>query len=56
MSDQEKFVKKAKNIWKILKKTLILVSVLAYPNFNKPFKLYVDRLKEHGFGTVIYQI
>ena len=56
MSNQEKLVKKAKNVWKMLKKALILASILIYSDFSKFFKLYIDRLKKHRFGTVIYQI
>lgn len=29
---------------------------MAYPDFSKPFKLYVDGSKEVGFGAVIHQV
>ncbi len=37
-----------------IKRKMIIVLIIAYPNFEKPFILYTDVFKE-GIGAVLYQ-
>jgi RNase H-like domain found in reverse transcriptase/Reverse transcriptase (RNA-dependent DNA polymerase)/Integrase zinc binding domain/Chromo (CHRromatin Organisation MOdifier) domain len=48
-------IRKAKEAWELLKEKLTTAPVLAYPDFSKAFKLYVDGSKEHGFGAAVHQ-
>lgn len=46
----------AKRAWDILKGLIISAPVLEYPDFTKPFILYVDGSKEWGYGASVHQI
>lgn len=54
--DREKLILQAKEAWETVKSKLTSAPILAYPDFSKPFKLYVDRSKEHSFGVAIHQV
>ena len=49
-------IKQAKDAWEQIKDCLYKAPVLAFPDFNKPFILYVDGSKEMGFGAALHQI
>lgn len=42
--------------WETLKDKLCNTSILAFPNFNRPFIFYTDGNKEKGFGAALHQI
>jgi hypothetical protein len=41
-------------IFENLKWKFVNIPILAFPNFNKSFILYVDGSKERGSGAVLY--
>ena len=44
----------AKAAWEVLKERLIEATTLAFPDFDEPFELHVDRSKGRGFGAGLY--
>lgn len=42
--------------WEELKEKLCTAPTLAYPDFSKPFILYVDGSKEKGYGAALHQV
>ena len=46
----------AHNAWDSIKLILCDAPTLAFPNFLKPFILYVDGSKERGFGAALHQM
>jgi hypothetical protein len=49
-------LQECKTAWEALKTMLCEAVALAFPDFDKPFILYVDGSKERGFGAALHQI
>lgn len=53
--DLRHLVARRMEAWDTIRDRLISAPTLAYPDFTKPFKFYVDGSKEWGFGVVVHQ-
>lgn len=42
--------------WQAVKDAICSASVLAFPDYTKPFISYVDGSKEQGFGAALHQV
>lgn len=42
--------------WETLKEQLCNAPTRAYPDFTRPFKMYVDGSKERGYGVALHQV
>lgn len=45
-----------KSAFEALKSRLCAALTLAFPDFDRPFKLYVNGSKERGFGAALHQM
>jgi RNase H-like domain found in reverse transcriptase/Reverse transcriptase (RNA-dependent DNA polymerase)/Integrase zinc binding domain/Integrase core domain/Chromo (CHRromatin Organisation MOdifier) domain len=55
-AQRRNLIRDAKAAWEKLKDILSREPILAYPDYARPFKLYVDGSHEHGFGAAIHQV
>ena len=56
VGDNRKLLEDCKQAWQTLKDRLCEAPQLAFPDFDKPFILYVDGSKERGFGAALHQV
>lgn len=47
-------LQQCREAWETLKVKLIAALTLAFPDFSRPFILYVDGSKKRGFGAALY--
>jgi len=52
----EKEIETAKTIWETVKNRLYSISILAFPDYNSFFILYIDNNKKKGFDIALHQI
>jgi hypothetical protein len=48
-------IARCKEAWETLKEKLCSAPTLAFPNFDRPFILYVDGSRERGYGVALHQ-